>query len=146
MRCSAEAYPVSAFREGRPASRSNQCRLKAFLAADRRMRDMKALCAITIIGLSLAGAMSPLSAQPYGGRDYGYGDRDRGYGDRDRGYDDRGYGDRDRGYRDRGSAFDEREYLRCNPDVRRAVASGQMESGAAHYRTFGRREGRRLSC
>ena len=42
--------------------------------------------------------------------------------------------------------FDEREYLRCNPDVRQAIMRGQMASGAAHYQTFGMREGRRLSC
>ena len=42
--------------------------------------------------------------------------------------------------------FDEREYLRCHPDVREAVERGSMESGALHYRVFGRREGRRLSC
>ncbi|GJD97934.1 hypothetical protein [Methylobacterium iners] len=64
----------------------------------------------------------------------GYRDRDAGYGERGRGYGARQYG------------FDESEYLRCNPDVRRAVNRGQMESGAAHYRVFGRREGRRLSC
>lgn len=69
------------------------------------------------VGLTLAGTAS---AQPWGGREYGY--RDRGYG------------------------FDESEYLRCNPDVRRAVMRGQMESGSTHYQVFGRREGRRLSC
>jgi hypothetical protein len=42
--------------------------------------------------------------------------------------------------------FDEREYLRCHPDVRQAVERGSMESGALHYRLFGRREGRRLNC
>jgi len=45
-----------------------------------------------------------------------------------------------------GYGFDEREYLRCNPDVARAVRNGQMESGWAHYQVFGRRENRRLSC
>ena len=65
-----------------------------------------------------------------------------------------GGGDRDAGYRERGGGygggreygFDESEYLRCNPDVLRAVRRGQMESGAVHYQTFGRRERRRLSC
>ena len=90
------------------------------------------------------------------GRSY---DNDRG-GERDRGYDDdrdrqrgRGYGDDDRGpergrrYREqRESRFDEDEYLRCYPDVRRAVERGEMKSGEFHYRTFGRREGRRLTC
>ncbi|MET0257031.1 MAG: hypothetical protein ABW179_00485 [Methylobacterium sp.] len=92
------------------------------------------------------GAMMivPASAQPYGGRDYGYEGRGDGYRQRDRDYDEREYDGRDR--RRGGFAFDEREYLRCNPDVRRAVNRGTMESGAVHYRVFGRREGRRLSC
>lgn len=107
---------------------------------------MKAFLAAAAVSLGILGVVSPVSAQPrpdyddYGGRGY----RDRGdYDYRDR---DRGYRDRD-DYRGRANyGFDEREYLRCNPDVRRAVANGQMESGAAHYRVFGRREGRRLSC
>ncbi|GJE12635.1 hypothetical protein [Methylobacterium longum] len=108
---------------------------------------MKAFLAAAAVTLGILGALSPVLAQPRGPdyEDYGY--RDRGY--RDRGdYDDRGRGYRDRDdYRGRANyGFDEREYLRCNPDVRRAVAAGQMESGAAHYRVFGRREGRRLSC
>ena len=108
---------------------------------------MKALYLAAAVGLGLVGPIASATAQPYGGPDYGSRDRgdyrDRGdrYRDRDD-FDDR---DRGRGYGDR-AGFDEREYLRCNPDVRRAVQSGQMESGAAHYRTFGRREGRRLSC
>ncbi|SFL22278.1 hypothetical protein [Methylobacterium pseudosasicola] len=106
---------------------------------------MKAFLAAVAVGFGVMSALGPAVAQR--GPDYGYGGR--GYDDRDRDDDYRG---RDRGYRDRGygerayGGFDEREYLRCNPDVRRAVANGQMESGAAHYRTFGRREGRRLSC
>ncbi|MCJ2096500.1 hypothetical protein MKK67_28925 [Methylobacterium sp. J-072] len=106
---------------------------------------MKAFLAAIAVGFGVMSALGPAVAQR--GPDYGYGDRD--YGGRDRDDDYRG---RDRGYRDRGygerayGGFDEREYLRCNPDVRRAIANGQMESGAAHYRTFGRREGRRLSC
>jgi hypothetical protein len=39
--------------------------------------------------------------------------------------------------------FNEREYLRCNPDVARAVAQGRMQSGFMHYQGYGRREGRR---
>lgn len=114
---------------------------------------MKVISA-TIVGLTLLGALAPAFAQPYGGRDYGY---DRGeYGSRDRDYDDRDRGDYRRDSRrdyDRGSrggrgdyAFDEREYLRCNPDVRRAVVNGQVESGLFHYRKVGRAEGRRLTC
>ncbi|MDP4005225.1 hypothetical protein [Methylobacterium sp. NEAU K] len=104
---------------------------------------MKAFLAVAAVGFGVLGAFGPALAQPRG-PDYEYGDRDRGEG---YGYRDRGYRERDRGYGERAyGGFDEREYLRCNPDVRRAVANGQMESGAAHYRTFGRREGRRLSC
>lgn len=95
---------------------------------------MKALWTIAAVGLTVMGAIGSASAQR-GGSDYGYGERD--YGSRERG---------GGGYRERGYGFDEDEYLRCNPDVRRAVNRGQMESGSAHYRTFGRREGRRLSC
>jgi hypothetical protein len=40
--------------------------------------------------------------------------------------------------------FDEAGYLRLNPDVRRAVESGQIESGYAHYFWHGRAEGRAL--
>lgn len=112
---------------------------------------MKAICAVAAVGLGLMGSMASVSAQPYGSRDYGYEERGRGYGGRDyddeergRGYGGRGYGGR--GYGGREYGFDEREYLRCNPDVLRAVRRGQMESGAVHYQTFGRRERRRLSC
>ena len=102
---------------------------------------MKALFAVAAIGLGLMGSMDPVSAQ-YGGREYGreYG-RNDGYGERDEGYRERG-----RGYRGGDSGFDEGEYLRCNPDVRRAVDRGQMESGFAHFQKHGRRERRRLSC
>jgi hypothetical protein len=65
----------------------------------------------------------------------------------------RGYDNDDRGRkRNRGSQrepeveFDEDEYLRCNPDVAQAVERGQMPSGDFHYKTFGRREGRQLTC
>jgi hypothetical protein len=78
------------------------------------------------------------------GRGYDEEDRDRRRG---RGYDDDRGGERDRRSREeRESTFDEDEYLRCHPDVRRAVERGDMESGAFHYRNFGRREGRRLTC
>jgi len=102
---------------------------------------MKAIYAVAAVGLGLMGSIASVSAQPYGSRDYGYEERGRGYGGR--GYDDE---DRGRGYGRRDYGFDEREYLRCNPDVLRAVRRGQMESGAVHYQTFGRRERRRLSC
>lgn len=103
---------------------------------------MKVISA-TVLGLTLLTGLTPALAQPYGGRDYGYDRRD--YDGHDRDYDYRDRGGYDRGPRG-GFAFDEGEYLRCNPDVRRAVMRGQMPSGLAHYRTFGRREGRRLSC
>ena len=67
--------------------------------------------------------------------------RGRGYDDDNRGR-ERGRGDQE----EREAGFDEDEYLRCHPDVRRAVESGEMKSGEVHYRTFGRREGRRLTC
>ncbi|MEH3147753.1 MAG: hypothetical protein PGN34_20970 [Methylobacterium frigidaeris] len=129
---------------------------------------MKAFWAIAAVGLALGGSLGSASAQ-WGGPDYGYGERrpeygyrerrpDYGYGDRDYGPRGREYGSRGRDdYEDRGRgggrrgqrgdyAFDEGEYLRCNPDVRRAVVNGQMESGLKHYRIHGQREGRRLSC
>jgi hypothetical protein len=117
---------------------------------------MKAISA-TVLGLALLSAVTPALAQPYGGRDYGsdrgdYGSRDRGYGSRDRDYGDRDDRDYDRGPRgsrggQRGDyAFDEQEYLRCNPDVRKAVVDGKVESGLFHYRKVGRAEGRKLSC
>ncbi|MGU3361832.1 hypothetical protein ACLBWX_15990 [Methylobacterium sp. M6A4_1b] len=107
---------------------------------------MKSLCAAAVLGLAVLGSMSPVLAQPYRGYDDGYRGRDEGYRGRDDGYRDRDGDFRDRGRGRRDYGFDEGEYLRCNPDVRRAVSRGQMESGAAHYRVFGRREGRRLSC
>ncbi|TGD92521.1 hypothetical protein [Methylobacterium nonmethylotrophicum] len=133
---------------------------------------MKTFGVVAVIGLGLVCAAGAASAQSWG-PDYGSRDRDRDYRDRDyrdrgpdygrRDYDgrDRDYGrrdydgrdrDRDYGYRDRGPrqqggiAFDEREYLRCNPDVARAVRSGQMESGLKHFQVHGRREGRKLAC
>ena len=106
---------------------------------------MKAFLAVSVVGLGLAGSVGLATAQPYGGPGYG-----RGYDYEERGprYRDRGY-DEDYGRRGGGGggyAFDEGEYLRCNPDVRRAVMNGQMRSGAAHYQEYGRRERRRLSC
>jgi hypothetical protein len=117
---------------------------------------MKALFAMAAVSLSLMGSMGAASAQQGGGPDYGYRERDEGYRERGRereGYGERGprsrereYGERGRGYRERDTGFDEREYLRCNPDVARAISRGQMQSGAIHYQGYGRREGRRLSC
>jgi hypothetical protein len=52
--------------------------------------------------------------------------------------------ERDRGG-ERGAEFDEGEYLRCNPDVGEAVNRGTT-AAFQHYREYGRREGRRLSC
>ena len=101
---------------------------------------MKAFCAVAVIGLTLAAAIGSASAQPYG-RGYDYEERGPRYRGRD-------YEERERGPRRGGRefSFDEREYLRCNPDVRAAVARGQFPSGFDHYRGHGRREGRRISC
>jgi hypothetical protein len=109
---------------------------------------MKVLCAMAALGLSLMASMGSASAQPYGVPDYGYEEPDDGYRDPGPRYRERDYRYEERGprARDRRYAFDEREYLRCNPDVRRAVRRGEVDSGVAHYLTFGRREGRRLSC
>jgi hypothetical protein len=57
-----------------------------------------------------------------------------------------GYTERGARYSNRAYGFDEREYLRCNRDVLRAVRRGQMQSGTAHYQIYGLREGRPLSC
>jgi len=130
---------------------------------------MKALFAAAAVGLSLVAPLDLAVAQGYG-RDYGYDRRDSGYDRRDYGYDrrdsgyrdryddrrgrdydddDRGRGSRGRGFdrADRGGGgFDERSYVRCNPDVAQALRNGQLTSALAHYQKFGRREGRRLSC
>ncbi|WP_375460095.1 hypothetical protein [uncultured Enterovirga sp.] len=103
---------------------------------------MKAFTLATVAGFALLGTIGSTLAQPYGG----YGGPDRDYRDDDR----RDRRER-RDYRDdrrggRGISFDESEYLRCNPDVRRAVRNGQVESGRQHFEAFGRREGRRLEC
>lgn len=102
---------------------------------------MRAFLATTVAGLALAGSVGLAVAQPYGGYGGGYGGPSRGYE-----YEERGPRYRDYERRGGGYAFDEREYLRCNPDVRRAVRNGQMASGAAHYQEYGRRERRALSC
>ena len=114
---------------------------------------MKALCALAAVGLSLTVSTGSASAQPYGGygsrdRDYGYEERGPRYEYRDPRYRQRDYGYEERGPRSRGGryAFDEREYLRCNPDVRRAVRRGEVASGVQHYLTFGINEGRALRC
>ncbi len=131
---------------------------------------------VAVLGLGLIGAVGTASAQSWGPdygyrdreyrsrdsdyrdrdyRDRGYRDRsddygrrddyrrDRDYGSRDR---DRDYGDGDRGRARGAAAFNEREYLRCNPDVARAVLAGKMESGYKHFQVHGFREGRKLSC
>lgn len=73
-------------------------------------------------------------------------------GDRDRQPSHRYDNDARERKRNRGSQeepeaeFDEDEYLRCNPDVAQAVERGQMQSGDFHYKTFGRRERRQLTC
>jgi hypothetical protein len=105
---------------------------------------MKARWVFAAVGLSLAGLAAPASAQYYGGR--GYDERDDRY--ERRGYERRGYDDEYDRPRRRGSsyAFDEGEYLRCNADVRRALRNGQITSAADHWRVFGQREGRRLTC
>jgi hypothetical protein len=41
--------------------------------------------------------------------------------------------------------FNENRYLRCNPDVRRAVYRGET-SAWEHYQRFGRYENRQLDC
>lgn len=137
---------------------------------------MRTIGVVAVLGLGLIGAVGTASAQSWGPdygyrdreyrsrdsdyrdrdyRDRGYRDRsddygrrddyrrDRDYGSRDR---DRDYGDRDRGAPRGAAAFNEREYLRCNPDVARAVLAGKMESGYKHFQVHGFREGRKLSC
>lgn len=115
---------------------------------------LKRITIAALAGLAIMGAVAPATAQydDRGGAGLRF-DEGRGYGGwRYREEDDR-YGYRDRWREDRrdwrerrGYAFDEREYLRCNPDVWRAVRRGQMDSGLVHWRVFGRREGRRLEC
>ena len=108
---------------------------------------MKNTIKTLILGLSVVAATAPAFAQPYGygrDRDSDYEERGPRYRDRDRGYED--YGDRRRDGYGRGGGFDAAEYIRCNPDVARALRNGQLTSAADHYRVFGRREGRRLSC
>ena len=123
---------------------------------------MKALCTLAALGLTLIASTAPTSAQPYGRPGYGYEDPDYDYREpgpryreRDYRYEERGprYRQWDYGYeecgprsRDGRYAFNEREYLRCNPDVLRAVRRGEIASGVQHYLTFGINEGRALSC
>lgn len=89
---------------------------------------MRKISVAAAIALTFMGIAAPVAAQPYDG--YGY--RERG-----------GYG---YGSRYRGGGFDARGYMRCNPDVARAVRRGQFESPWHHYRTYGRREGRAPGC
>ncbi len=106
---------------------------------------MKAFCAAAAMGLTLIGRTGSTYSQPYIGPGSG-----SGYG---RDYERYGPGSgsgQGREYIGPGServaGFDEGEYLRCNPDVRRAVRRGEQPSGWAHYQRFGRYEHRRLSC
>lgn len=89
---------------------------------------MKAVSASAVAILALSCFATLGAAQPY---------RD---GDRVRGDEER----LDRGG-ERRAEFDEGEYLRCNPDVDKAVNRGTT-TAMQHYREYGRREGRRLSC
>src|SRR3954453_7125217 len=106
-----------------------------------------ALCGVPLLSMSASaqryGGSEYREERDYRGREGGYGYRERGYGNRERDYGNR---ERGRGSRGREYGFNEREYLRCNPDVLQSIMRGQMASGAAHYQTFGMREGRRLSC
>ncbi|MBV9076526.1 MAG: hypothetical protein JO048_03455 [Methylobacteriaceae bacterium] len=106
---------------------------------------MKAFWAMAALGLGLMGAVTPAPAQYPG--DYGYRERPdydrRDYRERREYREREEYGER---RRERGYGFNERDYLRCNPDVARAVRRGEAESGYQHFQLFGRREGRRLSC
>ncbi len=110
---------------------------------------MRTLCALAAVGLTLMGSMGSVSAQGYGRPDYGYEQRDDYRGGSPRyepRYQERDYDYRDRApqYREREVRFDEGWYLRCHPDVRRAVNQGRQASGWAHYQRHGQREGRRL--
>jgi hypothetical protein len=106
---------------------------------------MKALWAFAAVGLSLVTPLGSASAQPReywyrGSPDHGYEERGPRYRERDDWYEERPR------YRSRRFAFSEREYLRCNPDVRQAVRRGQFESGWAHYQIYGQHEDRSLRC
>ena len=109
---------------------------------------MKALCTLAALGLTLIASTAPTSAQPYGRPGYGYENPDYDYREPGPRYRQRDYGYEERGPRSRDGryAFNEREYLRCNPDVLRAVRRGEIASGVQHYLTFGINEGRALGC
>src|SRR3954465_15397622 len=111
--------------------RSLKCRLTTppDSTSSPKILHNSTFCAVGLIGLSLMGSMSSAFSQPYG-----YRDRDDGYRNRDQGYRDRDYG-----RRHRQSGFDEREYLRCNRDVLRAVRRGET-TALQHYQQFGRYE------
>jgi Phytanoyl-CoA dioxygenase (PhyH) len=51
----------------------------------------------------------------------------------------------DQQFTDEQARFDEASYLRLNPDVAKALATGQIRSGWEHYNEHGRREGRKIS-
>ena len=113
---------------------------------------MKAVCAILTAGLSFTVSMGPALAQSYGYPDYDYGYRHRDDDYRDR-YDYRDdyrnrYDYRDRGPRYRIARMPSMNASTCavTPMSRRAVRRGEFQSGLQHYLTFGRREGRALSC
>lgn len=105
---------------------------------------MKAVCALAAVSLGLVSPTHSASAQPgywyREGPDYGYEERSPIYRERDDWYEERPR------YRGRRIAFSEREYLRCNPDVRQAVRRGQFQSGWAHYQIYGQHEDRSLRC
>ena len=106
---------------------------------------MNRFCAIAVVGLSLIGSLGQASAQYYGRPDYGYREPDYGYRERGPRYRDRDFYEEHGPRRGREFSFNEREYLRCNPDVLAAVRRGET-SAITHYQTFGVREGRRLRC
>ena len=110
-----------------------------------RKLDMKALCAIAAVGLSMVALTGSASAQPYGAPGYRYIEPGYRYREPEYGYREP-YRERRPRYESRAYGFDEREYLRCNRDVLWAIRRGQFPSGLAHYQIYGRREGRALTC
>lgn len=106
---------------------------------------MKPFWLALAVGATLLGSVATAPAQRYYQQDD---DEDDGPPMRGRGgyeYQQRDYAPQ-RGRGGGGYGFSESEYLKCNPDVRRSVQRGETVSGAEHYRIYGRREGRRLSC
>lgn len=113
-----------------------------------------AVLGAAVFATAIASAASMLAftnsalAQPYGYPDDRYRERGYRYIEPEYRYEQPEYEYRERRprYRNRAAGFDEREYLRCNRDVLRAVRSGTMQSGLMHYQLFGRFEGRALGC